>query len=478
MCCCISVVAAILFCVVAVLVILRRRAQRVTNKTVVFLHPDLGIGGAERLVVDAALGLQAAGYTVHMVTTYHDPNRCFPETRSEGGPLPVTVYGDFLPRHVMGKGHVLCVTLRMLWAAAAMAVVGPPCEWYVVDQLATPVPLLRLLCGAARPVLFYCHFPDKLCDPSAVRSASRGLCHRLYRLVFDTVEMLTLMCASAIVFNSKFTKRTTHETFPLLQRRFPMTDDGVDDVLYPPINPESLDAAKAGPVPHNTWQLDRRTALLSINRFESKKNVELALDAFALFVQRHYDGEMRCTTPGKAFPSNVHLFLAGGYDERLPDNRTYMSLLKQKVDDMKLSSLVTFLPSILQSEKIELLKKCACVMYTPTGEHFGIVPIEAMLFSKPVIAVNLCGPLESIKQDGVYGRLMEPTAEKFCEAIEGLLESESARQAMGERARVRCLETFTLEAFTSKMLDVVARKMKKNGNSKGGNNDGGKEKKQ
>ncbi len=31
---------------------------------VVFLHPDLGIGGAERLVVDAALALQSKGHQV------------------------------------------------------------------------------------------------------------------------------------------------------------------------------------------------------------------------------------------------------------------------------------------------------------------------------------------------------------------------------------------------------------------------------
>ena len=31
---------------------------------VVFLHPDLGIGGAERLVVDGALALQTKGHQV------------------------------------------------------------------------------------------------------------------------------------------------------------------------------------------------------------------------------------------------------------------------------------------------------------------------------------------------------------------------------------------------------------------------------
>ena len=40
---------------------------------VVFLHPDLGIGGAERLVVDAAVALKRRGHTVTMVTSHHDP---------------------------------------------------------------------------------------------------------------------------------------------------------------------------------------------------------------------------------------------------------------------------------------------------------------------------------------------------------------------------------------------------------------------
>lgn len=33
---------------------------------VAFLHPDLGIGGAERLVVDAAVGLKQLGCEVKM----------------------------------------------------------------------------------------------------------------------------------------------------------------------------------------------------------------------------------------------------------------------------------------------------------------------------------------------------------------------------------------------------------------------------
>jgi alpha-1,3/alpha-1,6-mannosyltransferase len=48
---------------------------------VVFVHPDLGIGGAERAVVDAALALKSKGHEVRFLTAHHDPAHCFQETR-------------------------------------------------------------------------------------------------------------------------------------------------------------------------------------------------------------------------------------------------------------------------------------------------------------------------------------------------------------------------------------------------------------
>jgi len=51
------------------------------KKSIVFVHPDLGIGGAERLVIDAAVGLQSSGHKVAILTSYRDKNHCFDEAR-------------------------------------------------------------------------------------------------------------------------------------------------------------------------------------------------------------------------------------------------------------------------------------------------------------------------------------------------------------------------------------------------------------
>jgi hypothetical protein len=51
------------------------------KKSIVFVHPDLGIGGAERLIIDAAMGLQSSGHKVTILTSYRDTNHCFDEAR-------------------------------------------------------------------------------------------------------------------------------------------------------------------------------------------------------------------------------------------------------------------------------------------------------------------------------------------------------------------------------------------------------------
>lgn len=56
-------------------------AGKVKPKHIVFFHPDLGIGGAERLVIDAAVGLQNRGHKVTIFTSHCDPTHCFDEAR-------------------------------------------------------------------------------------------------------------------------------------------------------------------------------------------------------------------------------------------------------------------------------------------------------------------------------------------------------------------------------------------------------------
>lgn len=143
---------------------------------IAFLHPDLGIGGAERLIVDAAYGLQQRGHSVVVYTSHYDPTRAFDETLA----LRIHVMGQFLPRNILGFGHVVMAILKSL--LLALVVFFRRYDVIVVDQLSAPIPLLRL---TGSKIVFYCHFPDKLL------AGKSSVLKTLYRMPMDLLEELT-----------------------------------------------------------------------------------------------------------------------------------------------------------------------------------------------------------------------------------------------------------------------------------------------
>ncbi|CAL1374045.1 unnamed protein product [Linum trigynum] len=367
-------------------------SKRSSKLNIAIIHPDLGIGGAERLVVDAAVELASQGHKVHVFTAHHDRNRCFEETVA--GTFPVTVYGSFLPRHIFYRFHALCAYLRCLFVALGMLFLWPSFDVVVADQVSVVIPLLKL--KRATKVVFYCHFPDLLLaqHTTALR--------RLYRKPIDFLEEITTGMAEVILVNSKFTASTFARTFKHLHAR------GIQPaVLYPAVNVEQFEE------PHS-FKLN----FLSINRFERKKNIELAISAFA-----------KLQSLGDA-----SLTVAGGYDERLRENVEYLEELRRLAEREGVSDRVNFVTSCSTNERNNLLSDCLCVIYTPKDEHFGIVPIEAMAAHKPVIACNSGGPVESIN-DGVTGFLCDPTPQAFSQAMAKFLEDpELAKYGTGRQA--------------------------------------------
>ena len=77
---------------------------------------------------------------------------------------------------------------------------------------------------------------------------------------------------------------------------------------------------------------------------------------------------------------------------------------------------VILMRSFTDAERSALLAAAAAVVYTPTNEHFGIVPLEAMAAGRPVLACNSGGPTESVLH-GRTGFLAEPVPVAFASAM-------------------------------------------------------------
>lgn len=397
---------------------------------VAFIHPDLGIGGAERLIVDAALALRSQGHGVELFTAHHDCEHCFSETKD--GTLQVTSAGDWLPRSCCGRGYALWAYLRMIYVAVyllSLIIFGDREKKFdviICDQISACIPILRLT-GAK--ILFYCHFPDQLL------TERKSFLKRAYRWPIDKVEELTTGMAHQVLVNSKFTATKFHETFKSLSRVHPT-------VLHPSLNfsafdqePEPLTVA----IPNTVCCL-----FLSINRYERKKNLLLAIEAFARFMNG-LDATER---------TRAHLVMAGGYDERVVENKEYYMEIRTAAEKLRISDHITFIRSFTDCQKVSLLHRCQALLYTPSNEHFGICPLEGMYMRVPVVAVNSGGPLETVL-DEETGYLCRPTPEAFSQVMERLYSDREEAEAMGETARNHVIKNFSFEAFTRKLNDIV-----------------------
>lgn len=336
---------------------------------IVFLHPDLGIGGAERLVVDAAVALQKFGHKVSFVTSHHDKSHCFEETRDS---LKVCVVGDWIPRNLFGRFHAIFAYVRMIYAALYITLFQSreeKIDLIFCDLISIGIPILKFAKYAPK-ILFYCHFPDQLL------SKPGGFIKSLYRMPLNYFEETTTGKADGILVNSKFTSRVFCETFKSLKV--------VPDVLYPSLVTSIFDSTSKNQTIDGVR--DNSILLLSINRYERKKNLELALKAL-----KYLEKELSADEWNR-----VQLAVIGGYDKQNTENIEYFEELQNITNNLNLSEKVLFMKSPSDEMKVKLLKRCQILFYTPSNEHFGIVPLEAMYCRKPVIAVNSGGPMETI----------------------------------------------------------------------------------
>ena len=391
--------------------------------------------------------------------------------------------GDWLfPATILGRFKILLAILRQLHLIFAITFGGEltrlrPTAFFV-DQLSAGIPVLRWKWPQVR-ILFYCHFPDLL-----LVTGREKWWRKIWRLAFDSLEGWTIRGADRVVVNSGFTKGVVERVWPGLGGQ-----TGVG-IVYPCVEVKEVPRnrlADGEPTDHDTnttiensssdkqpWE--GKKIVLSINRFERKKDVGLAIRAFAGLLQNERQG-VRLVIAGS---SSIQRLLVchtltnkGGYDNRIEENVNYHSELAQLAESLGLSSATTknvvtalnipedieilFLLSIPAQMKSMLLKASTLLVYTPSNEHFGIVPLEAMFAGVPVLAANSGGPLETIK-DGRTGWLRSvDRVEQWTEVMQQALFSLSADQLrnMGAAGKKRVLQEFSETKMATRLDEEV-----------------------
>jgi glycosyltransferase involved in cell wall biosynthesis len=155
----------------------------------------------------------------------------------------------------------------------------------------------------------------------------------------------------------------------------------------------------------------------------------------------------------KAFLPDIHCLIVGGIHRNGVD---YARDLRRLVEERGLQKNVIF--TGFRDDVADLVNAMDILIHASvTPEPFGRVILEGMALGKPVIATNLGGVPEFVK-DGVTGRLVpagDPRA--LADAILELLRDRTYRERLGDNARKEVQRRFVVQRHVEEIVDAYSR---------------------
>jgi glycosyltransferase involved in cell wall biosynthesis len=192
---------------------------------------------------------------------------------------------------------------------------------------------------------------------------------------------------------------------------------------------EASTGLRAELLPHPPQELDFHCAgygdfVLSVNRLDRAKRIELLLEAAAL-------------------DSRLEVVIAGDGPDR--------PRLEQIARDRGVNGRARFAGRVSEEELADLYARCLAVFYAPVDEDYGMVPLEAFLSEKPVLTTtDAGGPLEVVT-DGRTGLVVSPEAVEVARAAGWLREHRDEAASYG-RAGKEIADAVTWERAIERLL--------------------------
>ena len=255
--------------------------------------------------------------------------------------------------------------------------------------------------------------------------------------VSDATLRLIGASATVVLANSRYTAQSVLAAAPRARV----------EVAYSPVDLARFDPAR----------IDREQVRAQIGAAGER---ELLLGVVAqLTPWKGQDTAIRALELLRSEGIDAHLLLVGSAKfvaraTRL-DNAAYIERLRAMIDAAGLADRVSWLGE--REDVPELMRALDVLLMPSTEEPFGRAVAEAMAMEVPVLATNVGGPAEIVR-DRRDGRLLpprEPAA--WTRALVELAASPRMRAEMGREGRARVREQFSLERHVETVMDAYAR---------------------
>jgi mannosyltransferase len=213
-----------------------------------------------------------------------------------------------------------------------------------------------------------------------------------------------------------------------LKRESTVVMHGVDTDRYAPPTNRAAAFAQSG--------LPGRYAIGCFGRVRAQKGSDVFVEAMCRLLPRYPD------------------FTAIMVGAIVPERQGFANGLKSRIEAAGLQSRIVVTGEVEIEEVRRWYQRLTIYAFTSRNEGFGLTLIEAMSSGAALVA-SRAGAAEFVVEDGVTGMLMPPgDVDALVAALEPLMRDPASAAAMGERARRRVLEKFSLDAEASAISAV------------------------
>lgn len=233
--------------------------------------------------------------------------------------------------------------------------------------------------------------------------------------------------ANFIISVSEYTKRQAIEINGAVERRFHLLPNTLQWDL------EDKQAAS------NDLCLPTGTRLLTVSRLDSSeryKGVDTVIEALPSVAAQ--------------VPDVQYMIVGSGGD---------ITRLKALAERVGVADRVHFLGSVNDTVLRSYYQACDVFVMPSAKEGFGIVFLEAMQYSNPVVAADSGGSPEVV-QDGVTGLLVQyGDIPQLAQALADLCLNPERRAMLGRAGYQRLQEHFTFPQFKRTLTDILSREL-------------------
>ncbi|MBB4689140.1 glycosyltransferase [Amycolatopsis jiangsuensis] len=173
--------------------------------------------------------------------------------------------------------------------------------------------------------------------------------------------------------------------------------------------------------------------LVAVGRLVPRKGFDLAIAALPLV-------------------QNTELVIAGGPDSDAFEADPEVQRLRRLAERLGVADRVHLVGQVARDDMPALLRSADAVVCTPWYEPFGIVPLEAMACSVPVVATAVGGLTDTVV-DGVTGRLVPPRSpKKLATCLRELLAEPAEVEAFGAAGQERVHARYSWDRVAEETL--------------------------